>query len=103
MIKTRYKFTKKLYKDYIIIMKIKKSYHIPDEELDIIGPFKRKGKLIDFLQENHINYLILDNMEIISKREYSDNKYYEMKKKTLIWQIYREFEDVLVRKKIKEN
>ena len=97
MIKTRYKFTKKLYKDYIIIMKIKKSYHIPDEELDIIGPFKKKGRLIDFLQENHINYLILDNMEIISKREYKDNKYYELKNKTLIWNLYRNFEEKLVK------
>ena len=103
MIKTRYKFIKRIYKDYVIIFKIKKSYHIPDKELDIIGPFKRKGKLIDFLQENHINYIIVDNLEIISKREYSDNKYYEMKKKTLIWEIYKNFEDVLVRKKIKEN
>ncbi len=97
MIKTRYKFTKRLYKDYIIIMKIKNSYHIPDEELDIIGPFKRKGRLIDFLQENHINYLILDNMEIISKREYNDNKYYELKNKTFIWNLYRNFEEKLIK------
>ena len=39
MIKTRYKFTKRLYKDYVIIMKIKKSYHIPDELSD---PLKEK-------------------------------------------------------------
>ena len=97
MIKTRYKFVKSIYKDYFIIFKTKKTYHIPEEELAVIGPFKKKGKVIDFLQENHINYLILDNMEIISKREYNDNKYYELKNKTLIWNLYRNFEEKLVK------
>ncbi len=100
MIKTRYKFVKSLYKDYIIIIKTKKSYHIPNEEFDIIKPFKgKKGKLIDFLQAQHINYLIIDNMEIISKRTYEDNKYYEIKNKTFIFDLYKNFEEYLIRKK----
>ena len=36
-------------------------------------------------------------MEIISKREYKDNKYYELKNKTLIWNLYRNFEEKLVK------
>ena len=68
--KNRYKFAKMLYQDYVIlILKNKKLYTFDN------------NKLIDFkyinkLKKLHINYLILDNLDII-KKEYSDNKYLE--------------------------
>ena len=68
--KNRYKFAKMLYQDYVIlILKNKKLYTYDN---NILIDFKYINKL----KKLHINYVILDNLDII-KKEYSDNKYLE--------------------------
>ena len=90
MIKNRYKFIKKIYKNYIIIFIRKHTFYIPKEELDLLRPFySKKIKLIDFLNDNHINYLILDNLEIVKQCIFEDNKYKEIKYKSIIYKIYK--------------
>ena len=71
MIKTRYNFIKNIYNDYIIIYIKNNNYYIYDYEFLFI----LKGKLINKLNKNHINYLIIDNMNIINKITFNDNKY----------------------------
>ena len=70
MLRTRHDFIKSIYNDYIIIY-IKNNYYIYDYEFLFI----LKGKLINKLNNNHINYLIIDNMNIINKITFNDNKY----------------------------
>ena len=69
-IKNRYEIANKYYKNYVILILIKRKLYI-----------YKDNKLVDFkyinrLKENHINYIIIDNLEIY-KKEYSDNKYQE--------------------------
>ena len=66
----RYNFAKKIYKDYVILILIKRKLYT-----------YKNNKLISFkdinkLKELHINYIIIDNLEII-KKDYVDNRYYE--------------------------
>lgn len=69
-IKNRYEIANKYYKNYVILILIKRKLYIYQD-----------NKLVDFkyinkLKESHINYIIIDNLEIY-KKEYSDNKYQE--------------------------
>ena len=69
--KNRYNFAKICYKEYVIlILKNRKLYTYNEE--GILYNFKYINKL----KELHINYVILDNLDII-KREYNDNGYKE--------------------------
>ena len=71
MLKTRHGFIKNIYNDYIIIYIKNNNYYIYDYEFLFI----LKGKLINKLNKNRINYLIIDNMNIINKITFNDNKY----------------------------
>ncbi len=99
MLKTKYDFLKKLYpNDAIVFLKNKKYYFLYDD-LFFTKYFKTKG-LIKNLEINHINYIILDNLDIIRRVTFDDNRYREiMIKGALIdrfknidkkkWHIYR--------------
>lgn len=64
----RYNFAKKYYKDYVILLLIKnKLYTYIDNKLVSF-------KYINKLKELHINYVILNNLDVIVK-EYEDNNY----------------------------
>ncbi len=69
--KNRYNFAKMCYKEYVIlILKNRKLYTYNEENI------LYNIKYINKLKELHINYVILDNLDII-KQEYNDNKYQE--------------------------
>ena len=68
--KNRLELISLLYKDYVILILIKKKLYI--YENNKLSSFKDFNKL----KELHINYIILDNLDII-KKEYKDNKYLE--------------------------
>ncbi len=68
--KNRLEIAKLLYKDYVILIFIKKKLYIYDNNK--LSRFKDLNKL----KKLHINYVILDNLDII-KKEYKDNKYLE--------------------------
>lgn len=69
-IKNRYEIVSKYYKNCVILILIKRKLYI--YENNILKDFKKINKL----KELHINYIILDNLEVIEKN-YIDNKYEE--------------------------
>lgn len=69
----RYRFTKNLYKDYVIILVKKNKYYSFDKDKDLLEYIKFKDKLY-ILRKKKINYLILDELDIIEKYEYQDNQ-----------------------------
>ena len=72
----RYVFFKRCYPNYLILInknnKIK-SYNIDKEILKYLGIEEID---INKINKLNINYLILENINIINKKDYKDNKYY---------------------------
>ena len=69
-VKIRYEIARKYYKNCVILILIKKKLYIYKN--NILTDFKQINKL----KELHINYIILDNLEVIEKK-YVDNNYEE--------------------------
>ena len=65
--KERYKVLKKIYPYYLILIIKNNKYYTFDEDKLIFNYLKRKL--------NNINYIILDNLDIIVKKEYENNNY----------------------------
>lgn len=65
--KERYEVIKKLYPNYLILLIKNNKYYTFDEDKLIFNYLKRKL--------NNINYIILDNLDIIVKKEYENNNY----------------------------
>ena len=67
--KERYEVIKKLYPNYLILIRYK----------DKIKTFKEDNLIYNYLNKNieklHINYIILDKLDIEKIKEYSDNNY----------------------------
>ena len=70
----RYYFTKGIYPNYIVIL-LKKgkrySFSIDSKILSSIG-FKDK---VSVFKKKKINYIVLDELDIIEKMEFDDNNY----------------------------
>ena len=76
MLKTKYKFLKKLYpKDVILFYKDGK-YLLYDNDYYIIKVIN-DYRIVNECEKNHINYFIIDNLMMIKHITYNDNKYYE--------------------------
>lgn len=84
--KNKYYFLKKLYKNYVIVFK-KKNYYLYKTDKLIIKYFKKKT-IINTLESLHINYIIVENLNLNIK-EFSDNKYYIYLYKTIILEVLR--------------
>lgn len=69
-VRNRYEIVRKYYNNCVILILIKRKLYIYKN--NILIDFKKINKL----KELHINYIILDNLEII-ERNYEDNKYEE--------------------------
>ena len=69
-VRNRYEIARKYYNNRVILILIKRKLYIYKN--NILIDFKKINKL----KELHINYIILDNLEII-ERNYEDNKYEE--------------------------
>ena len=85
MINTRYKFIKRLYKDYIIVFKKNNCNYIYDYEFLYL--FKDKISIINKLNKYNINYIIINNMKIINKKVFNNNKYNYYKKRYILYKI----------------
>lgn len=69
----RYSFTKEVYPNYVVLLIKKNKYYSYGKDrkvLEYIG-FKNKTNI---LRKNKINYLVLDELDIIERYEYSDNE-----------------------------
>lgn len=72
--RNRYEFVKKLYKDYIIFIVKKDKYYTLDNDNLIC---KNYNININNINKYNLNYLILDNLDIVKIKEYDNNLYYE--------------------------
>ena len=77
MLKTRLSFLKRMYGDYVVLFSINKKTYIFDHDQKIIKYYNR-GSIIKTLAYYHINYIIIDNLNIIDKVEFDDNRYKEL-------------------------
>lgn len=78
----RYQFTKEIYPNHIVFLVVKGkivTYHLDLNLLNyLIKNYGNDDKNIDYLKllkKKHINYLILDDLDITDKVEYKDNRY----------------------------
>lgn len=67
--KERYLVIKKLYKDYVILIKEKNNNYIS---------FDEDEKIIHYFSIKDVNTIYLNNLEIEEKYEYKNNKYNEL-------------------------
>lgn len=74
--KYRYQFTKDTFKGYIVFLVVKRKYITYDNDLEILKYIKYKDKL-SLLDKYKINYLVLDNLDIIIQKKFEDNNYYK--------------------------
>ena len=81
--KERYRVIKSLYPNYLIFIRVKNKYKLLGIDKDIIDTFG-----IEIL--NNVNYLKLDNLDIIAKKEYKNNNYniYYLKTKIIMLLYY---------------
>ena len=78
IIKTRYLFLKRLYPNYVIIILKKDKYITFDIDNKI---FNLLDSSFNNLDKNYINYLIIDNLNIIKISIYINNRYLELEKR----------------------
>ena len=72
----RYKFTKNIYKDYIVLIIKNKKYYSFDKDKKILDYINFNNKLY-LLKKYSINFIVLDNLEILSINNYDVNNYYK--------------------------
>ena len=70
----RYLFTKKLYSDYLVIIYRLGNYYSFYSDKDITEYIRFKGNT-KILKRKRINYLVLNNLDIIEINKYYDNRY----------------------------
>ena len=72
----RYEFTKNIYKDYIVLIMKNKNYYSFDKDKRILDYINFDNKLY-LLKKYSINFIVLDNLEILSINNYEINNYYK--------------------------
>lgn len=83
--KNRYIFFKRLYKDYLLLF-IKKdkllSFNIDNRIISILS--SSSNNILEVLTTNSINYIIVDNIDIIEIKSFTNNSYNLYKKKAYL-------------------
>ena len=69
----RYSFTKGVYPDYVVLLYKKNKYYTYGKDRKILEYIKFKNKT-SILRKKKINYLVLDELDIVEKYEYLDNQ-----------------------------
>lgn len=77
MVKTRLYFLKRLYPDYLILFKDKKYYKVFGNDLLIIKDILNKDVVYkrDIKKLSNVNFLIIENLKILYKKEQKVNDY----------------------------
>ena len=81
--KTKYIFLKKLYFDYVIIFIKNRKYYVLMNDMYVVKYFGNEI-LINNFKNNHINYMLVDGLEIKDIYSYIENRYFEFFLKELI-------------------
>lgn len=81
----RFKFLKLIYRDSLVLILKSKgssySYVSFGRDRNLFKYLNReKKKLFKKLNKYHINYVLVDNLDIISERKFNDNYYYKFLK-----------------------
>lgn len=76
MLKTKYYFLKKIYRDCVLIFLKNHSYNVFYEDQILLKGFEKSG-MLKKLNEKMVNYIILENLEIKTQVIYENNHYYE--------------------------
>lgn len=69
----RYSFTKEVYPNYVVLLVKKNKYYSYSIDRKVLDYIKFKDKTY-ILRKRHINYLVLDELDIVEKYEYSNNQ-----------------------------
>lgn len=83
MLKTKYIFLKKMY-PFDVILFIKNNKYITYGYDSYILKYVNYKNKINILDSYHINYIIIDNLTIINRSIFDDNKYLEFLYKQLL-------------------
>lgn len=70
----RYTFTKNIYSDYLVIIYKLGNYYSFSYDKKILKYIKFKGNT-NIIKRKRINYLVLNNLDIIEINKYYDNRY----------------------------
>ena len=70
----RYNFTKNIYSDYLVIIYRLGNYYSFGYDRDILKYIKFNGNT-NVIKRKGINYLVLNNLDIIEINRYNDNMY----------------------------
>lgn len=94
MLEKYYKY-KISYKDYILLLRFGNFYEVLDKDAFICNklfgfkltklsdtfkcgfPINSKEKITNSLGDNNINYIVVENDDILDKKSFTNNKYYE--------------------------
>ncbi len=74
--RNRYLFTKDYFKNYLVLIKRGNNYYSYDGDKKILDYIKFNDKL-SILRKLKINFIILDDLEIIGTDSYEVNNYYK--------------------------
>lgn len=74
--KNRYDFTKNLYNNYLILIKKKDKYYSFDKDKRLLEYIGFNNKLY-LLKKYSINFIVLDDLEILCITNYNVNNYYK--------------------------
>lgn len=80
MIKTRYDFFKRTHREYVVVFIKGDRYIICEEDKRMLDTFDSK-KIIATLNKLKINYIVIDDLEIVCKKSFEDNQYHIIMKK----------------------
>lgn len=86
MIKTRYDFFKRSHRGYVVVFFRKGKYLVYGEDRRLLE-FLGGRNIVAVLEEEFINYIIVDELEIIKEKVFAENRYGEFKKKLAILDI----------------
>jgi len=69
----RYSFTKDVYPNYVVLLFKNDKYYSYGKDRKILDYIKFKNKT-SILRKRRINYLVLDELDIVEKYDYLDNQ-----------------------------
>ena len=74
----RYKFIKRMYPEYLLVFETNSGYKYEGLDKDIMMNFCSSCKYqLNWLQKKHINYIVIDNLDIVSKYDDVKNNYFK--------------------------